>query len=383
MFKSFFLVFIFISFSFSLNVTQAKWQQGVTFLNYLENNSIPLKLYYDLDEDSQDLARMIFTQTDFFEVKDENGVLHYSLIPVSEDVGILIKKTDQNYTFEGVELDYQTTTETLSVKLQTALLPDIKKITGNSKLATEVSDVFNDIVDFKQDMRKNDQVSVIYERKVRLGATWGMPNVLAAFLETNKKKKYAFYNKEDEGYYDEKARPLKGMFLKYPMAFTRISSNFSLGRMHPILKVIRPHHGIDYVNKVGTPVKTVADGKIVYAGKKGGYGKTVIIQHKNGWRTLYAHLNGYSKNTRRGKRVKQGTVIAYMGNTGMSTGPHLHFGVYKKNKPFNPAKLKSVRKNPLSGKAKKTYLKAIESMKDQLLAISVSELSLVKRFALK
>ncbi|PIE74211.1 MAG: hypothetical protein CSA19_00920 [Deltaproteobacteria bacterium] len=122
---------------------------------------------------------------------------------------------------------------------------------------------------------------------------------------------------------------------------------------------------------------------MVFAGRKGGYGKTVIIQHKNGWRSLYAHLNGYNRKARRGNKVRQGHVIGYMGNTGLSTGPHLHFGMYKKNKPFNPARIKSVRKNGLSKKAKKQYLALADSLQEQLLDLANKELFTINRFAQK
>ncbi|MGP1561736.1 MAG: peptidoglycan DD-metalloendopeptidase family protein [Helicobacteraceae bacterium] len=383
MLKKLLVYLIALTFSYALDVNSSIWQKGETFLSYLEANQIPQKTYYGIDdEDTQDLARMIFAGTRFFEARDEAGVLHYSLIPVSEDVGILLKRqADASYSFEAVELDYEIYKESVSFKLQSSVLQDLKKISGNSKLATEMSDVFNDIVDFRKDLQKDDQISIIYERKIRLGQTWGMPLVLAAFMENNKKKKYAFYNPKDEGYYDENAKPLKGMFLKYPMEFTRISSPFSRGRMHPILHTIRPHYGIDYVAKIGTPVKSVADGTVVYVGTKGGYGKAVIIQHKNGWRTIYAHLNGYAKISR-GKRVRQGQLIAFMGNTGLSTGPHLHFGVYKKNDPFNPARLKSIKKDGLSGKAKQEYLAASSDLKLRLLEISTQKLDEIVRLAL-
>lgn len=373
-----------MSFANKLEVKTLTWENGTTFLNYLENNEIPIRLYYNLDDDSQDLARMIFSGTRFNEARDENGKLVYSLIPVSEDTAIMIELDANNtYSFEAVGLYYETRKESVTFTLENSILYDLRKITGNSKLAIEMADIFNDIINFKNDLRKGDMVSIIYERKVRLGRTWGSPTVLAAYVETNKRKKFAFYNPADESYYNEKAKSIKGMFLKYPMAFRRISSRFSRGRMHPIYKKIRPHYGIDYVNKVGTPVKTVADGRVVYAGRKGGYGKTVIIQHKNGWRSLYAHLRGYSKRARRGKRVRQGNIIGYMGNTGLSTGPHLHFGMYKKNKPFNPAKIKSVRKSGLRGKAKKSYLSLASSLQEQLLDLSSQELFTINRFAQK
>ena len=162
------------------------------------------------------------------------------------------------------------------------------------------------------------------------------------------------YKFSDGRYYDAKGRSLKGMFIPYPLRFTKISSPFGR-RYHPTLHRYKMHEGIDFVNKTGTPIHTVADGKVIYKGWMHGYGKTVKIKHANGYITLYAHLHGYAHITKN-QYIKRGKVIGYLGNTGRSTGPHLHFGVMLNNKWINPSRIKRSAKVVLYGERKKQFL---------------------------
>ncbi|MCV6607159.1 MAG: peptidoglycan DD-metalloendopeptidase family protein [Campylobacterales bacterium] len=368
------LIFLFSFISlWSLESQEMWWKRGTTFLTYLEKNNIPQSLYYNLNEDDQDVVHMIFAGTYYHELRDEKQTLLHTLIPISEEMQISIYNNNGTYEFNVIPIDYELVRESVTFKLQSSILYDLKKITGNSKLAIELASVFNDRVDFRQDLRKDDEISIIYERKVRLGKTWGTPNIKAAVVEVNKRKKYAIFNPEDEGYYDENAKPLKGMFLKHPIQYRRISSRFTHRRLHPILKIYRPHYGVDYVARYGTPIKSVADGRVVMAGRKGGYGRTVIVQHKNGWRSLYAHMSGYGRGIKRGRKIKQGKIVGFLGNSGLSTGAHLHFSMYKNHRPFNPARIKSVKKGGLRGKAKVTYLasaKVLQAELDKIMGVS-------------
>lgn len=374
-------ILLFTTMLFSVEAHEQWWKRGTTFLNYLEKNNIPQSLYYNLEEEDQDTVHMIFAGTYFYELRNDKNELLHALIPISEEMQISLLKDGDNYKFNVIPIDYDIVKESVTFKLKNSILYDLKKITGNSKLAIELSSVFNDRVDFRQDLRKDDEISILYERKVRLGKTWGTPTIKAAVVEVNKHKKYAIYNEEDESYYDEDAKPLKGMFLKYPIKYTRISSRFTSKRFHPVLKVYRPHYGIDYVAPYGTPIKSVADGRIVYAGKKGGYGRTVIVQHKNGWRSLYAHMSGFGRGIKRGRRIKQGKTVGFLGESGLVSGAHLHFSMYKNHRPFNPANIKSVKRNGLKGKAKKIYMAQAELLKDELSRIIGVEPNKIVRIA--
>ena len=145
---------------------------------------------------------------------------------------------------------------------------------------------------------------------------------------------------------------MKKAFLRTPVDFARISSHFNLRRKHPILNKIRAHKGTDYAAPTGTPIKAAGNGKVIFAGTKGGYGRTVIIRHGQSYQTLYAHMHRYGRGIKTGKKVKQGQVIGYVGKSGLATGPHLHYEFYKNGSVRNPVKVelpkaKSIAKSTL------------------------------------
>jgi murein DD-endopeptidase MepM/ murein hydrolase activator NlpD len=141
---------------------------------------------------------------------------------------------------------------------------------------------------------------------------------------------------------------MRKAFIRTPVDFARISSRFSNGRKHPILNKIRAHKGVDYAAPRGTPIKSAGDGKVILAGRKGGYGNTVIIQHGNRYRTLYAHMQGFAKSVRSGSAVKQGQIIGYIGTTGLSTGPHLHYEFQVDGVHVDPLGLKLPMADPIA-----------------------------------
>lgn len=190
-------------------------------------------------------------------------------------------------------------------------------------------------IDFLTEVRQGDQFRFVWKRTVdENGKIIGEGKILAAAYEGVEVGKHSgvLFNGH---YYTPKGESTEKFFLKAPLNYRRISSHFSGRRFHPILRRHRPHLGIDYAAPRGTPVVTVADGKVSFRGRKKGYGKTVIINHANGFKTQYAHFSRYKKGVSPGKRVKQGDVIGYVGSTGLSTGPHLDFRVQKNGKYIN------------------------------------------------
>ncbi|MEW8346988.1 MAG: M23 family metallopeptidase, partial [Candidatus Thiodiazotropha taylori] len=149
-------------------------------------------------------------------------------------------------------------------------------------------------------------------------------------------------------------------FLRAPVDFRRISSRFTRERYHPVLGKKRPHRGVDYAAKTGTPIKASGDGKVIFRGKKGGYGKTVIIQHGQTYTTLYAHLSRYNKKSRKGTRVKQGQVIGYVGKTGLATGPHLHYEFRVNGVHRNPLTVKLPAAKPIAKKYRDDFMIKIQ-----------------------
>jgi len=179
---------------------------------------------------------------------------------------------------------------------------------------------------------------------------------------------YGIYYKDPKGredYYNLKGQSLRKSLLKAPLRYSYISSYFTERRFHPILKIWRPHHGLDYVAPRGAPVSSIGDGVVTYMGWKGGYGKLVEIRHKNNFKTRYGHLSRFARGLRKGKRVKMGQLIGYVGSTGLSTGPHLHFELHKNGRPINPLRVKI----PRAPSVNKKYRKDFERYRDSLLTV--------------
>ncbi|PWB31270.1 peptidase M23 [Pseudomonas sp. SDI] len=198
----------------------------------------------------------------------------------------------------------------------------------NHSLTMDMASIFGYDIDFAQDIRQGDEFDVVYEQKVANGKVVGNGNILSARF-TNRGKSYTavrYTNKAgNTSYYTADGNSMRKAFIRTPVDFARISSRFSAGRKHPILNKIRAHKGVDYAAPRGTPIKAAGDGKVLLAGRRGGYGNTVIIQHGNSYQTLYGHMQGFAKGVKTGGSVKQGQIIGYIGTTGLSTGPHLHY----------------------------------------------------------
>jgi murein DD-endopeptidase MepM/ murein hydrolase activator NlpD len=246
----------------------------------------------------------------------------------------------------------------------------------NMMLAMQLSDIFAWDIDFTTDLRDGDTFKIVVEALYLDGEFKKYGDILAAEFVNNGEtyRAYRFEHNGKAGYYDEEGKSLRKAFLKAPLSFRRISSGFSLGRFHPILKIYRPHHGLDYAAPAGTPVSAMGDGTVIFAGKKGQYGNLVIIRHPNGYKTYYGHLSKFGKDIKKGTKVEQGQIIGYVGSTGLATGPHLHYELRIRNRPVNPVTVKSLKgtsipeklmaefrgfKNQMDGRLASIILKAV------------------------
>ncbi len=227
-------------------------------------------------------------------------------------------------------------------EINSSLWISFKNAGFDPMLSMELSDIYAWTIDF-YGLQKGDRFKVVYQKRYIDSTYIGLGKVLSCqFIHSGHDyKAYIFTQDSLEDYFDEEGGSLRRTFLKAPLKFSRISSRFSHSRMHPILKIRRPHHGVDYAAPTGTPVHTIGDGKITYIGRKGGYGKYVKIKHNGTYTSGYAHLSRYGKGMKVGDFVKQGITIGYVGTTGRSTGPHLDFRVYKDGTPIDPLKMKS------------------------------------------
>ena len=225
----------------------------------------------------------------------------------------------------------------LRAVINSSLFEAVENAGGHDQTAVALADIFGWDIDFVLDIRPGDSFVVSYKELYQDGVYVKDGPILAASF-TNQGKQYRavrYVDPEGNGhYYTPDGRSMHKAFLRAPLEFTRISSGFNSARKHPILNLIRAHKGTDYAAPIGTPVRAAGDGRIVYAGPKGGYGNLVEIDHSRGITTVYGHLSRFAKGTRVGEHVTQGNVIAYVGMTGLATGPHLHYeyrvnGVFK------------------------------------------------------
>ncbi len=332
------LICILFNTLFSAQIEELSWQIGESFLTFLEKNKIPLKLYYDLDKEDQELCSEIQSGNRFFSYTEEDGSLIQALIPVSLDMQIHIYKDSSNeYKFQTLPINYTEKSELIAIPITESISNDIQKATGDVTIAALLNTLFsNSNADFKK-MKKGDFIAIEYNQKTYMGKLHGMPEINAAMIQINGKPFYRFRNSKDDKYYDENGVGFTKTYLfQIPLTFTRISSPFTNKRYHPVLKRYRAHLGTDFAAPTGRNIYAASDGKVEFVGTQSGYGKTVIINHQNGYKTLYAHQNGFAKGLRQGQMIKKGTHIGYVGSTGLSSGPHLHLGMYKNNVAIDP-----------------------------------------------
>lgn len=347
---------------FASTVESFKWSEGETYLMFLKRLNLPQSLYYDVDKEDQKLTEEIRSGTEYQLLRDRNGTLEQVLIPVSEELQLHLYATaPSQYAFEAIPIIYKTERESVTLSIEHSPYYDLLKQTGSKLLAHAFVAGFKNSLNFRRDLRKGDRLAMVYEQKYRLGQPFSLPKLLVAMIEL-RGKRHAVYLNEDERYYDEKGAQVEGFLLARPVRNARISSKFTLRRYHPILKRYRAHLGIDYAAPRGTPIMAAGSGRVIYAGRTRGYGNVIKIRHTDGYMTLYAHQKAFRRGIRNGKYVKQGEVIGYVGTTGLSTGPHLHFGLYKNGRAINPARVVQVTTKKLGGKARKAFLKRKERL---------------------
>ena len=265
-----------------------------------------------------------------YPVDDERYLTVYH--DVAEDCLVPVIK---NFPFE-------TRAVPVSAVIEDSLFASVMSIGERDQLALDLADIFGSDIDFYTDIQEGDSFRVLVEKKFLDGRFVKYGPILAAAV-TNQQKQITGLLFEDENgkpaYYTPEGKALKRSFLKSPLKFAspRIVSRFSLARRHPILKTVRPHLGVDYAAPVGAPVQAVASGVVKSAGRNGESGKMVRIRHANGYETLYLHLSRIT--VKAGARVNQGDVIGLVGSTGLSTGPHLDFRIYRNGRAMNPAKI--------------------------------------------
>lgn len=360
----FFLLLLLPILLFGSSVKTFKWHDGESFLHFLERKKLPLSLYYKMDKEDQKLTEDIpFTATCQMLVSDQK-IIQQILIPVNDELQIQIYLTPKkHYKLKITPIISQSVQEILYVPIETIPYDDILKATGSKNLAAIFVKMFKGRVNFKKGFQKGDPVIMVYTQKYRLGKPFSMPEVTGAMVKVQGKE-YKAYRHTDGRFYDEKGGQFEKLLFKHPIRSPRITSGFTKSRWHPVLHRYRAHVGVDYGARPGTPILATGDGRVSFVGYSTGYGKTIKIRHSNGYTSLYAHQRAFKKGIHSGSKVKQGEVIGYVGNTGLSSGPHLHFGVYAGSSPINPLSVMKKKTEGFTGKERKAFL-AIRNKMDE------------------
>jgi len=352
-----FLILLLSLGAFASEVQRYRWENGVTYLVFLEQNKLPTKeLYYNLDDDNQRLTEEMRAGVHYQILRDSNNTIEQVLLPLNDELQIHIFKNKDSYEFEAIPIISETKTEAFATSIVSSPNYTIMKETKSKKLAQIFTANFKNSLNFKNDIRAGDKLVMIYDQKYRLGKVFSMPILQAAMIEMRKKYHYIYLN-DDERYYDEKGHEVEGFLLARPVRGARVSSYFTKRRFHPVLKRWKAHLGIDYAARRGTPIVAAGSGTVIYAAPLGSYGNLVKIRHADGYETRYAHMKSFRRGIHRGKRVKKGQTIGYVGSTGRSTGPHLHFELRKNGQAINPLRVVQVTTKKLKGKEYDAFLK--------------------------
>lgn len=301
-------------------------------------------------KEAKQLTRLKVGQRLEFELDDQAELVKLRS-PMNKLETMELERSDAGYVFKKEQLKPDVQEAYAYGQIESSLFLAAKRAGLSHNLTMDLANVFGYDIDFAMDIRKGHTFEVVYEQKTIAGEPIGTGKILAARF-TNRGKSFTavrYTNKQGtSSYYTADGKSMRKAFIRTPVDFARISSRFSNGRKHPILNKIRAHKGVDYAAPHGTPIKSAGDGKVLLAGRKGGYGNTVVIQHGNRYRTLYAHMQGFAKGVRNGANVKQGQIIGYIGTTGLSTGPHLHYEFQVDGVHVDPLGLKLPMADPIA-----------------------------------
>jgi len=347
----------------TLDVMEGKIQRGENLSQLLSKYGVDA---VTIDEISKKCENI-------FDLRNIRSGNNYTILQTQDSLKLVRYFIYEQNPFSYVVFDFSDTisiyeeSKEIEIKLRissgtikSSLWDAVSEIDANPELALRMSEIYAWAIDF-YGLQKNDEFTVVYDeilvddRPVNIGTIY-----YAVFRHSNKPF-YAFRYQQDtiSEYFNEEGENLRKAFLKTPLRFTRISSRFSYSRMHPIFRVRRPHHGVDYAAPTGTPVMTVGDGVVEYAGYSGGAGNMVKIKHNSTYSTAYMHLARFGKSIKKGVRVSQGQVIGYVGSTGHSTGPHLDFRFYKNGQTVDPLKVESPPVEPLREEFLPDFLKFV------------------------
>jgi murein DD-endopeptidase MepM/ murein hydrolase activator NlpD len=299
--------------------------------------------------DVYDIRQLRAGQPYSIEVAPEGQLLRFTY-EIDAQHMLEVERQEQSFVGRLLPIEYEHKERVVNAVIDASISEALAEQGEDLRIAADLVEIFAWDIDFYTDLRSGDTVRLVLEDRYRDGRRTGYHRILAAELVNQERVFQAvYYSGEEENgtYYRPDGSAMRRMFLRSPLQYTRISSQFSPRRFHPILKQYRPHLGIDYAAPTGTPVRSVGDGVVTWAGPKGANGKMITIQHDRVYLTYYLHLLRFADAIRVGKRVTQGEIIGYVGSSGRSTGPHLDFRMTKHGKFLNPLGHDTVEATPL------------------------------------
>ena len=341
-------------------------KKGDSLSVIFEEKQVPLNTAYKIFDFDQNSLLSNIVPGDIMEFNYMGNDL-LSIEIIKDEINSILIKTDTEISIKKIKKEIQTITSFGFGEIKDSFYKSAKDVGIPDSIIMDFAFIFGWDIDFIFDVRQGDKFSVIFETDYSEGERISSGDiVLAEFINKDKKFIAQRFFDEIQGkqYFNEKGENVKKAFLRAPLDFAYISSHFNPNRMHPILHKIKAHNGVDYAAKRNTPVQASGDGIISFVGNKSGYGRTVEIKHGGNIKTLYAHLEKFNKRTKVGSKVKQGEIIAYVGDSGRATGTHLHFEFWQGTKRTDPVKVKLPSAQPVSQEQMKDFKLALdESLK--------------------
>ena len=344
-------------------------RKGDSLSVIFEDKQVPLNTAYKIfDFDKNNLLSSIIPG-DIMEFNYMGNDL-LSIEIIKDEVNSILIKTEDEISIVNIKKEAQTITSFGFGEIRDSFYKSAKDVGIPDSIIMDFAYIFGWDIDFIFDVRKGDKFSVIYETEFSEGEKISSGDIVFAEF-TNKDKKYIaqrfFDDVQGKQYFNENGENVKKAFLRAPLDFAYISSHFNPNRMHPILHKIKAHNGVDYAAKRNTPVKASGDGVISFIGRQSGYGRTVEIKHGGNIKTLYAHLERFNTKLKVGSKVKQGEIIAFVGDSGQATGPHLHFEFWQGEIRSDPVKVKLPSAKPVNNSQRNEF--------EDLLALNLNKLN--------
>lgn len=311
-----------------------------------------------------------------FATDDKNQLIKLTL-PIDHDENLIIHKTDSGYQATKKVQETDIATEQKQATVVSSFNAAGSKANIPQKILANFAKIYSWKIDFAHSVHHGDHFGIIYQRvknlktkKVEAG------NIIAAAYTHDNNTLYAFRYRDNYGrvdYYDENGRSLRKAFIRRPITIGRISSPFSLRRLDPVLKKVRPHTGTDFAAPYGTPIHATGDGRIILRGRKGGYGRCIVINNGHNITTLFGHMSRFNPKYKIGSHVKMNDVIGYIGTSGWSTGPHVHYEYRIKRRYVNPMKVKLPNASPIANNERKAFKAYIIEEKAKLGSSAISK----------